>query len=137
VNISAVMDEIAVRLRTIPSITGRTYAWPPASITPPAAFVDYPGPGTYGLTYQHGVDRTVGTAVVVLGRPADRQTRDPLSGYIDGSGDESVYVAIDDGTYVACDSVTVTGWDTNIVSIGGTEYLAAVFTLDIIGRGTS
>jgi hypothetical protein len=139
VNISAVMDEIAVRLRTIPSIAGRTYAWPPASITPPAAFVDYPGPGAYDLSYGRGADRTTGTAVVALGRPSDPQTRDPLTGYIDGSGAESVKAAVDGdaGDYDSCDSVTVTGWDTNIVSIGGMEYLAAVFTLDIIGRGTS
>lgn len=131
-----VMDEIAARLDTIVSLTGRTYAWPPGTITPPAAFVAYPGPGTYDLSYQRGADQCDGSCLVLLGRPTERSTRDLLTGYADGSGTESVKAVVDgDGTYASCDSVTVTGWDVDVVSVGGTDYLAVVFTLDIIGRG--
>lgn len=130
------MDEVADRLRTIPTISGRTYAWPPGTITPPAAIVAYPGPGTYDLSYGRGADRTEGSCLILLGRPSERSTRDLLTGYADGSGAESVKAAVDgDGDYASCDSVTVTGWDVDIVSVGGTDYLAAVFTLDIVGRG--
>jgi hypothetical protein len=136
--IADVMDEIAVRLRTIPSISGRTYEWPPGDVTPPAAYVAYPGPGTYDLSYQRGADRAVGGAVVVLGAPAERQTRNHVTAYVDGTGAESVKAVLDgDGTYASCDSVTVTGWDFDVMTIGSTDYLCAVFTLDIIGRGTA
>jgi hypothetical protein len=136
VNLSSVMDEVAARLRTIPTIAGRVYAWPPGSLTPPAAFVAYPGPGTYDLSYQRGADRTEGSCLVLLGRPTEQSTRDLLTGYANGSGAESVKAAVDgDGTYASCDSVTVTGWDVDAVSMGGTDYLAVVFALDIIGRG--
>lgn len=135
--INDVMDEIATRMRTIPTLAGRTYAWPPGTITPPAAIVPYPGPGTYDLSYQRGADRTEGSVLVLLGRPTERSTRDALTGYVDGSGAESVKEALDgDGDYTSCDSVTVTGWDTDVVTIGSTDYLAAVFELDIVGRGT-
>lgn len=135
-NLSDVMDEVAVKLRTIPSLTGRTYEWPPGSITPPAAFVAYPGPGTYDVTYRRGTDRCEGSCLVLLGRPTERSTRDALTGYADGSGAESVKAAVDGDDYDSCDSVTVTGWDVDVVSVGGTDYLAVVFPLDIIGRGT-
>jgi hypothetical protein len=136
VNLGDVMDEVATRLATIPSLAGRTYAWPASSITPPAAFVAYPGPGTYDLSYQRGADRCEGSCLVVLGRPTDRSTRDLLTGYANGSGAESVKAAVDgDGTYASCDSVTVTAWDVDVVSLAGTDYLAAMFTLDIVGRG--
>jgi len=137
-NIEAVMDEIADRLRTIPSLAGRTYEWPPGSLTPPAAFVAYPGPGTYDLTYQRGHDRTEGSCLVLLGRPSERATRSLYAAYVSGSGTESVKAAVDgdEGDYTSCESVTVTGWDVDVVAIGGTDYLAAVFTLDIIGPGT-
>jgi hypothetical protein len=132
------MDEIQARLDTIPTLTGRTYAWPPGTITPPAAFVAFPGPGTYDLSYQRGADRSEGSCLVVLGRPTERSTRDLATGYADGSGTDSVKSVVDgDGDYASCDSVTVTGWDFDVVTIGGTDYLAMVFTLDIIGRGGS
>jgi hypothetical protein len=136
-DIGKVMDEVAARLDTIPSLNGRTYGWNPGSVTPPAAIVAIPAPGTYDLSYQRGADRTESSVLVVLGRPTDRSTRDYLTGYVNGSGAESVKQALDgDGTYASCDSVTVTGWDVDVVSIGGTDYLAAMFTLDIVGRGT-
>lgn len=138
VNLSDVMDEIAERLRTIDTLAGRVYAWPPGTITPPAAFVAYPGPGTYDLSYGRGVDRTEGSCLVLLGRPTERSTRDLLTLYADGSGAGSVKTVVDgDGTYASCDSVTVTAWDVDVVTVGSMDYLAVVFTLDIVGRGGS
>jgi len=133
---TAILDEIAERVRAVPSLAGRSYEWTPGSITPPAAMVGLPGPGTYDVTYGRGTDRSAGSLMVFLGRPSDRSTRDLFLAYIDGDGDESVKAAVDGDDYTACDSVTVTGWDVDIVNIGGTDYLTAVFDLDIIGRGT-
>lgn len=136
-NLGAVMDEIAERLRQAPTLAGRTFAYPPATVSPPAAIVTYPTDGTFDETYGRGVDRMTGVVVVLVGRPTERQTRDNLTRYIDGSGTESVKQLVDgeDGDYTACDGVRVASWETDVHTIGGTDYLAAVFSLDIYGPG--
>lgn len=138
-NIGDVMDEIAERLRGAASLAGRTYAYPPGSITPPAAIVSYPTTGTFDATYGRGVDTMTGVVVVVVGSPTLRQTRDQLTKYLDGSGAESVKALLDgdDGDYASCDGVRVADWETDVYTIGGTDYLAAVFSLDIAGPGTA
>lgn len=133
--IGDVMDEIAERLRLAPSLTGRTYAYPPGSVTAPAAIVSYPTGGTFDETYGRGMDRMRGVVVVVVGRPTERQSRDLLTKYMDGSGAESVKALLDGDDYDSCDSVRVAGWDTDVYTIGATDYLTAVFDLDIAGQG--
>lgn len=131
-----VMDEVAERLRLAPSLVGRTFAYPPATVSPPAAIVSYPTDGKFDETYGRGVDHWTGVVVVVVGRPTERQSRDLLAKYIDGDGAESVKALLDgDGDYESCDSVTVTSWETDVYTIGGTDYLTAVFSLDIWGPG--
>lgn len=132
-----VMDEIAVRLRQAPSLAGRTFAYPPATVTPPAAIVSYPSAYTFDATYGRGSDEMTGTVVVVVGNPTARPSRDALTKYLDGSGPESVKELVDGDDYVACDGVRVTGADFDVYSIGGTDYLTAVFQLDIAGPGTA
>lgn len=135
-NVADVMEEIAARVRLAPSLAGRTYAYPAGSVTPPAAIVAYPSKGTFDESYGRGRDSMDGVIVVAVGRPSERQTRDQLTRYLDGSGPESIKALVDgDGTYASCDSVTVTGWETDVYNIGGTEYLVAVFALDIWGPG--
>lgn len=134
-NLADVMDEIAERLRQAPSLAGRTYAYPPATITPPAAIVTYPTDGKYDATYGRGMDTMAGVVVVVVGRPTERQSRDQLTKYIDGSGPESVKALLDADGYESCDVVRVAEWQTDIHTIGGIDYLAAIFSLDIAGQG--
>lgn len=134
--IGDVMDEIAVRVRQAPSLTGRTHAQPVGAITPPTAIVDYPTNGKFDESYGRGTDRLTGSLAVAVGRPTERQTRDQLTKYLDGSGPESIKALVDgDGNYVSCDSVTVTGWETEVWTIGTVDYLVAIFELDIYGPG--
>lgn len=137
-NVGDVMDEIAERLRQAPSLAGRTFAYPPGSVSPPAAIVSYPGQAQFDETYGRGTDRMSGGMVfLAVGRPTERQTRDQMTKYLDGSGAESVKALVDgDGDYESCDSVTVTGWEIDTYSIGGVDYLTAVFELDVVGPGT-
>lgn len=134
-NVGDVMDEIAVRLRAAPSLTGRTYAHPVGRITPPAAIVDFPSKGQFDETYGRGMDRWIGEVAVLVGRPTERQTRDQLAKYLDGSGPESVKALLDGEDYAACDGVRVTGWETEVWSVAGVDYLTALFELDIYGPG--
>lgn len=135
-DLEAVMDELAERLRQAPSLAGRTFAYPPAQVSSPAAIVAYPSQGQFDETYARGRDRWTGAVVVAVGRPTERQTRGQLAKHLNGSGPESVKALLDgDGDYVSCDSVTVTSWETDVYTIGAVDYLTAVFQLDIWGPG--
>lgn len=132
-----VMDELAVRLRAAPSLAGRTYAYVPATITPPAAIVPIPSATDFDQTYGRGLDKITGTVVLAVGRPTDRSASDRITAYLDGDGPESVKALLDgdDGAYTSCDSVQVTGWRVDVAAFGDTDYLVAVFSLDIYGPG--
>jgi len=135
--ISDVMDELAERLRAAPSFAGRTYAYVPGSITPPAAIVPIPGAATFDQTYGRGFDKLTASVVVVVGRPTDRTAAGRITGYLDGSGPESVKALLDgdDDAYTSCDSVLVTGWTVDVADFGDVPYLVAVFSIDIYGPG--
>jgi hypothetical protein len=129
------MDEVAVRLDTIAGL--RVWAWPPGSVTPPAAVVSYPETYTFDETYGRGMDRITLPVVVVVGVPTERQTRDLLGQYCDGSGAASLKAVLESGTYTAFDTIRVVDIDFDTVTIGGVEHVAALFTLDIAGSGSS
>lgn len=138
-NLIDVMDEIAEKLRSAPSLAGRTYAYPESKITPPAAIVTYPTDGTFDATYGRGVDTMTGVVVVMVGRPNERTARDRLAGYINGSGPESVKQLLDgeEDDYASCDGVRVADWETGEYTMSGVDYLAVIFRLDIAGPGTA
>lgn len=134
-----IMDEMAQKLRQATSLAGRTYAYPPASVKAPAAIVSYPEDYTFDATYRRGMDKMTGEVIIVVGRPHERQSRDLLTKYVNGSGPESVKALLDggQGSYSSCDSVRVSKAEFDVVTIGGVDYLAAVFSVDIAGRGAA
>lgn len=133
-NLADVMDEIAERLDTITGL--RCFAYPPGSISPPAAIVSYPEDYTYDATYGRGMDRLTLPVVVVVGKVSDRSARDQMGAYVDGSGASSVKQVLESGAYTAFDTVRVTGVEFDTVPIAATDYLAATFDLDIAGSGS-
>jgi hypothetical protein len=74
---------------------------------------------------------------VAVGNTDARTARDALSPYLDGSGVSSVKAAIDRGTYSACDSARVVSVPNGAkpISIAGTDYLAAIFDVEVTGKG--
>lgn len=133
-DLATVMDQISARLDTIAGL--RCFAYPPGSVTPPAAIVTYPDTYTYDQTYGRGMDRMTLPVVVVVGKATDRTARDRLGAYCDGSGTSSVKTVLESGTYTAFDDVRVTGAEFDVYTLGGTDYLAAIFDCDIAGSGT-
>lgn len=133
-NLTDVMEEVAARLATIKGM--RVFPYPADSVSPPAAIVSYPETLTYDETYGRGSDRMALPVVVVVGKPYDRSTRDLITRYTDGSGASSVKAALETGTYASCDGVRVTRAEFDVVSIAGTDYVAAQFDLDIAGSGS-
>lgn len=134
VNLADVMQAISDQVDTISGL--RCFAYPQPSITPPAAILSYPDRYAFDETYQRGMDRITLPLVVVVGKPSDRSARDQIGAYCDGSGSSSIKAVIEAGTYTAFDVVTVTGVTFDVVSIAGTDYLAAIFDLDIAGSGS-
>lgn len=132
-NLADVMDEIATQLRTISGL--RVFAYPIAEISPPTAVVTYPSSYTFDATYGRGVDMMQGNVVVFVGNPTERQSRDLLSVYVNGSGAKSIKQTLD-GDYSNF-TVRVSTVDFDVYQDGGNDYLTAVFDLDIAGSGTA
>jgi hypothetical protein len=133
-DLADVMDALAARLDTIDGL--RVHAHPPGTVTPPAAVVAYPEAVTFDATYGRGMDRMTLPVVVVVGKASDRTARDQLGAYADGSGPKSVKAVVESGTYTAFDTVRVMSVEFDVIAIGGTDYLAAMFDLDISGPGS-
>lgn len=132
-NLSTVMDQVATQLDTIAGL--RVHAYPPSTLTPPAAVVAYPDDYTFDATYGRGMDRMTLPVVVMVGKVSDRSSRDRLTDYLDGAGAASVKAVVEAGTYTAFDVVRVMDATFDVVSMGGVDYIAATFTLDIAGSG--
>lgn len=128
------MDQLATQLKTINGL--RVFAYPPDSLVPPAAVVSFPSEYQFDNTYGRGSDVIHLPVMVVVGRTADRITRDLLSVYVNGSGAKSVKAVLESGTYTAFEVVHVASVVFDIVQIGGTDYLNAEFTLEITGSGS-
>lgn len=136
-NLADVMQEVADELDTITGL--RCFGYPPDKITPPAAIVTYPEDYTYDAAYGRGMDRLTVPVVVVVGKVSDRQAVKDLGKYADGSGAASVKAVLDAKTtahgWTKCGEVVVKRAVFDLVTIAGSPYLAATFTLDITGAG--
>lgn len=133
-NLANVMDDISNRLDTIAGL--RCFAYPPDMVQPPAAVVTYPDTYTFDETYGRGMDRMSLPVVLVVGKVSDRASRDELGAYCNGTGAASVKAVLESGTYTAFHEVRVEGIEFDVVTIAGTDYMAATFTLDIAGSGS-
>lgn len=132
-NVQAVIQEVADQLDTIADL--RSYGFAPDTVHPPAAIVTWPEAIEYDSTYARGMDRITLPVVVVVGKPSDRSTVERLGAYADGSGPRSVKAVVEAGTYTSCDSVRVMSAEFDVVTIGGIDYMAGMFDLDIGGKG--
>lgn len=133
-NLEAVAGELALALKTITGL--RVPPWGVESISPPAAVIALPERIDYDGTYGRGSDRFPDLGVVVLvGQPEQRASRKAIAAYADGSGAKSVKAKLEAYTYTTCDSVRVAWAEFDTARYAGTDYLAAIFHLDITGKG--
>jgi len=133
-NLADVMDEVAARLGAVDGL--RVFPYPADHVSPPAAIVSYPETYTFDETYGRGMDRMTLPVVVVVGKPTDRSSRDRLAAYVAGSGPGSVKAAVEAGDGAAFDTVRVVSVEFDVIAIAGTDYIAAVFDLDVAGQGS-
>ncbi len=134
-NVAAMMDALAARLATVPGMVGSTGH--PVDNVPaaPWAVVSYPDQYTFDATYDRGHDDMSLPVIVVIGRPKDAAgVRATLTAFMDGSGAGSVKAVLEaeplpDGV----DALRVMSAEVERVTIGGTDYITAVFDVEIDG----
>jgi hypothetical protein len=125
-----VMDELAMRLRTIPGL--EAFGWPVPTVIPPAALVYYPKTWEY-LTYGNEVEAYTLDVVVVVGKPDDRPTRQVLSDYLRTSGPTSVIQALQVGQTTTFDVIDIQEVEVGTYQIAGVTYLAIICGCKISG----
>jgi hypothetical protein len=135
-----VMTEIDTRLRTIAGLrVAEMTAGGPGSISPPIAVQYPPDRINFDLTYGRGSDSYEDHIVaVIVGASARRSALQAIAPFLRGSGASSIKAKLDMTTvapYASCADLTV-GWaELDVPKIGGTDYLAALFHMKIIGAG--
>lgn len=135
-DMNAAADEITTVLDTIAGL--RVTGHPPASISPPAGFLDYPQAVDFDETYGRGLDRIRDWQVfVVVGRATERTARDRIYEYASATGSKSVKAVLEAHTYTSLHTLRVASADFGFISIGDIDYIGATFHLDIAGQGTS
>lgn len=131
-----VADELSDRLDTIAGL--RCFGYPPPTVTPPAAIVSYPERIVFDETYGRGMDRVEAWPVlIVVGKATDRAARERIYDYAAGSGSKSVKAVLESGTYTSFDTIRVVDCTFDVVTIAGTDYISALFTVDIAADGES
>lgn len=135
-NVATVMEEIRT---TLGAITGlRRPLWGVEKATPPAVIISVPRWMNYDETYGRGCDWYEDVTLILLGGPPNvPQTLRRLGPYADGSGPKSIIATLDAraGLWVACDVVHIRPAEFDVVKFANVEHLAALFHLNIIGRG--
>lgn len=137
-NFSDVAEELAARLGVIatPGDPLRVYPQPEEGITPPALVIGYPEAINFDQTYQRGMDRYRADLILLGGKPYDRSTRKRMGELAAGSGPRSIKAYLEGFQgWTTFDALTVPMVEFDGITLGGVFYMAAVFTLDIVGNG--
>lgn len=134
--LKTVMDAIAAELVTDVGATFRVTAWPAENPTPPYAIVGYPTEFQYNVAF-HGVGTTGKQRAVfpiryVVGRMWGQATRDAISALVTGS--PGIPESLGGNLAGACDTALVSDAPRfEVENIGGVDYQAVVFDLEVIG----
>lgn len=126
--VAAVRSGLVAKLRTVDSVSGRSFGYMPDSLQPPTAFV---GVATYNPRASFDeADITVAVWVAVSGAASAQRGVEALDPYIDGA--ESVVDALE-ATGTAWDSLSVTSVEYPVtITVGAGEYLAARFECEVM-----
>lgn len=125
---------LAAALSTIVSLNG-IYTDEPGQVEPPAAVVRLGSPAvTYGTSLAGGSHDYVFTVLLLVGN-ASTVGQEALDGYLDVTGADSVYAAVDADPDLggAADSAAVTTvQNAGLVTWAGAEYLGAELLVTVL-----
>lgn len=136
-DLAAVMDQVKNRLTAqIADLNG--FAYPPGTVTPPAAIVTYPDRVDYGETYGPAGGSRIRSlpVILVVGKVSDPDTRDTIAAYAATSGARSIPAILESGTYTAFWTLNVLDCEFSVYTEAANTYLAATFHCDITGPGS-
>lgn len=133
-NLGDVMDELAEAVDTISGL--RVTGYYPGTISPPSGWVDLPQSYTFDQTFGRGLDSMILEVWVAVTMLDHRTARNAITPYLAGSGASSVKAAIEGYTPTAYHSARVERAEFNVISVGGQDYLAATFMVNVTGSGT-
>ena len=128
-----ILDGIRARLDTIDGL--RTTPFVPGSVSPPAAYVHIPEDVAYDAAAADGCHMWNVAVTVVVSRATEQAYRTQLDGFVSPIGPKSIKAAIegDDTLGGAVDSLRVERARLGVVAIGGIEYWAASFDVQVLG----
>lgn len=134
-NISHVMQEVAGVLDAALPKTQVTWFWSD-KVAPPQLVIGLPESIDYDTTYGRGVDSVRGLEIIaVVGKVNTPASFNKLSEYSAGSGAASVRQIVETHSGVSYETLSVDSVEFGSVSVGGIDYLTAVFSLTITGKG--
>jgi hypothetical protein len=131
-DVEAVIVELAERLRTIDGL--QVWDTVPDKLTAtPAAIVAMPESIIFDAGGRRSTDTLMIPIVVCFARRVPRVGRRELGAFASGRGARSIKQVVESGVYAELRGVIVREGLFDVVSIGGTDYLAVVFTADVKG----
>lgn len=131
-NLETVAQQLSDRLATI--LNGRSTPYAPDTIMPPAGYV-FDAESEPHQSYQNGLTKlTLAVTVAVARVPLDVAWK-ALAGFMSDTGETSVKVCLESGTYTAFDTIIVVRSKAGDVTIGSNTYKGAQFDLSITGSG--
>lgn len=134
-NLEAVLEELAARIRPIPDLTG-SFPYPPDRLVPPAAFLRLPDTIDFDQAYDRGADGMDLFLLIVAGKVDTASAHRHLAKYASGSGTHSVKALIEAAPApTSYDDAHVRSVDFAVTDIAGPTMLAAIFTIRVVGDG--
>lgn len=121
------MDALAAALVEA-EVVPQAYGWPNSGAAGGSAIVGYPEPVQIGVTYSRGYDRATFPVWILCGSPDAKAARDAASLYLSTSPD-AVDALEQSGAGTTCH---VTFATVESVDVGGTEYLAVRYDVDVL-----
>jgi len=130
--VSTVRDNMKTQLSSISGL--RIYDTVPDSINVPAAVV-----GMLDFNFDTSMNRGFDTAtldlILITGRMSERSAQNSLDGYLSGSGSGSIKTVLENNKTLsgACQTLRVTTATSGSLQVGGIDYLAYRFRIEVIG----
>lgn len=131
-DLNAAMDGLGVRLATISGLEVKDYN--ADAVYPPAAVITLPEIIEYDESMGRGTDRCTIPVWVFVGKISERSARDALAAYMSGTGSSSIKSAIeaDSDLAGAAHTCRVMTAEPIAATVGGVEYLAAIFNVEVV-----
>lgn len=129
---STVRDNIKTQLSSISGL--RLYDTVPDSVNVPAAVVGLLDL-EFDASFNRGFDRASLDVILITGRMSERSAQNSLDSYLAGSGTSSIKTVLENNKTLsgACQTLRVTTATSGSLQVGGIDYLAYRYRVELIG----